>query len=143
MNECSAIGGPPDLTLLVGWCHVPFNGTPSSNKRLRASRSGIVRFRVGPTDEDTTGTLRVKTAGKVKILKRRRARVVTLGSKAFQALSGETANVKIRLSKAVQRLLRSKKLLRSRATVSMRDAKGNLTVKKYTFTITAPRRLGA
>ena len=112
---------------------------PSSNKSLIASKTGQVRFKIGPSEENTTGTLLLKTAGKVKTATGKR-RVVSLGTKSFQALDGQTATVRINLSKPKLKLLRRLKRLRAQANITLRDSNGNATIKKYTFTIKAPRR---
>lgn len=112
---------------------------PASNRRLTASRTGVVRLAFGPASEDTSGVVTLKTAGKVRTGSGRR-RVVALGTKAFQLLDGQTAGVRIRLGRANRALLRRAGRLRVQANVTVRDARGNATVETYVFTLRAPRR---
>ena len=113
---------------------------PASAKTITATRSGSLRFPIGPVAEDTTGVLALKTAGKIRVRSRRR--VVFLGSNSFQALKGQTAGVRFSLSKANRSILRKAGRLRVQANVTLRDARGNATVKTFVFTLRLPKQGG-
>jgi hypothetical protein len=110
---------------------------PSSNKTLTASRTGVIAFRVGPAAEDGTGVVTLRSAKKVTTS---RKAVLGLGTKSFQVLKGRTAVVKIRMSKKARKLVAKRKRLAARAQISLRDARGNLTVRTYRLTVRAPKR---
>ena len=81
---------------------------PAANKSLTVSRTFVVPFVFGPVSENTTGTIALKTDGKVKTGARAaaKAKVLSLGSKAFQVLKDQKITVKIKLSKAGKKVLR-------------------------------------
>lgn len=122
---------PPDTT-------GPLVRVPTSNRARRATAGGVVSFTVGPMAENTSGVLSMKSDKRIRVGGRRQ--ILTLGSRAFQVLSGQTGTVQIRLSKRARRALRKTKRLRVQATITARDAAGNATVRTYRFTLRAPRR---
>ncbi|HEX8103343.1 MAG TPA: beta-propeller fold lactonase family protein [Solirubrobacteraceae bacterium] len=112
----------------------PVISIPRGQRRLRASRRGIVRFRIGPAAEVVIGKLALRTAHRVR--GKRRA----LGSRAFSAASGQTATLRVRLGASARRLLRRRGKLAVRATIALRDTAGNETVRTFRFRLNAPRR---
>ncbi|HEX8101755.1 MAG TPA: MXAN_6640 family putative metalloprotease [Solirubrobacteraceae bacterium] len=111
---------------------------PSRNRSLRASSRGLVRFGLGPVSEAVRGVVSLRTAARVKVGGRRR--VLVFGSRTFRALAGGRTTAKIRLGRTARRLLGARRKLRLTATVTARDAAGNLTTKTYRFTLRAPKR---
>lgn len=111
---------------------------PAAGKPITATRSGVVPIRFGPMAEDTTGVLSLKTDGKVKA--GRKKKVLALGTKAFQALAGQKIVVKVKLGRAGRKLLVKQRRLKVQANITLRDARGNATVKAYKLTIKAPKR---
>jgi hypothetical protein len=110
---------------------------PSSNKTLTASGTGVIAFRVGPVAEDATGVVTLRSAKKVATS---RKAVLGLGTKSFQVLKGRTVVVKIRMSKKARKLVAKRRRLAARAQISLRDARGNLTVRSFRLTVKAPKR---
>jgi hypothetical protein len=96
-----------------------------SRRALRLSPGGFVSVRLScPATEPSgcAGTLRLETAGMVRLA---RARKLTLGKAAFKMSGGSTVGVKVRLSKAKQRLVSRLGRLSVRAIVLARDSAGN------------------
>jgi hypothetical protein len=112
---------------------------PDSDRRIVATRSGVVRFAIGPTSEPAIGLLSLKTAGRVRVSNDARPKLIALGVRSFVAVAGQTMSANIQLAKPARGLLRKAGRIQARATVTLRDANGNATTRRYTFTIMAPR----
>jgi hypothetical protein len=112
----------------------------ATGHRIAATRTGVVKFKIGTASEPASGVLRLKTAAKLKTSKSGKSKIITLGSKPFQTNQGRSISVKIALKTAVLRLLREHGPLTARATITLRDGAGNTTIKTYSFIIEAPRK---
>ena len=112
---------------------------PGANRSITLARNGTLVFPVGPMRENTTGQLTIKTDGSVRI-GRGRPRPLTLGTRGFQALQGQKVAVRIRLAANVRRLVAQKGRLRTKVTITLRDAAGNATIRVFRCTIRAPKR---
>jgi hypothetical protein len=106
-------------------------GLPRS---VRASRTGVVRLKLGKVNERVSGRLTLRTAKKVK---RPPRKVITLAKRSFAAATGKTIAVKVRLSASNRRLLKKLGSVRVKATVRLADAAGNTSVRAYRFTLKA------
>jgi hypothetical protein len=113
---------------------------PASDRLIAASQRGVVQFRIGPSVEDCTGVLAMKTAEKVKTSRNARSRVLRLGSKPFRVEAGQATEVKITLPAIARNLLHKTGQIRSRATITLRDAMGNTTTRQYSLSIRATAR---
>ena len=100
---------------------------PDSDRRLVASRSGRVRFRIGPSAESASGQLVLKSAGKVRVSTNARPKVLALGIRPFDVAAGQTVVVTMTLRKAARKLLRRVGRIRAQATITLRDAHDNPT----------------
>jgi hypothetical protein len=98
---------------------------------LSASAKGVVTLGLAPFAADTTGTVVLKTAGKVKIA---RAKVLTLGSAKFRAKAGKKVRISVRLSGKAKKLLKRGKL-KAVATVTARSAGSAQTVTTLKLTV--------
>ncbi len=107
--------------------------------RLVATRSGVVRLQVGGISEAASGRVTLRTDGRVRRTRRSPARVLTLGTGAFDATAGATASAAVRLSPVARRLLRARGHLRVRAAVTLTDAAGNAVTRRATYTLAARR----
>jgi hypothetical protein len=102
---------------------------------VRRGRARIrVRCPVGAASI-CTGTLRLRTAGKVRLRRGARRRVVALGRKRFSIPVGRTARVSVKLSRAGRRLLKKRRKLKARARAVATDAfgKGGTTNRRVTL----------
>ena len=108
---------------------------PDSDRRLVASRSGRVRFRIGPSAETASGQLVLKSAGKLRVSTNARPKVLALGTKPFDVAAGQSVVVKMTLPKAARKLLRRVGRIRAQATITLRDAHDNPTTERYTCSI--------
>ncbi len=107
--------------------------TPKSKKSVSASSAGVVSFKLGPFSEPVKGTVSLRSAAKVKASAK--ARYVTLGKRSFKAQSGKTVTVKVKLTSKARKLLKKSRKLKTRVTITARDALGNKTVKSLTVTV--------
>jgi hypothetical protein len=114
----TTISPPPDIT-------GPVIVIPAKNKTLTA-RSGAVLFGFGAALEDITGTISLKSGG-------------ALGSARITAAKGKAVIVRIKLSAKAKKTLAKRRKLKVKATITVRDAAGNATVKVYTFTLKAAK----
>lgn len=73
---------------------------------------------------------------------KRRARkaVLSLGTASFQALKGQQLIIRVRLNAKSRKALVQLRRFRVRANITVRDARGNATVKSYVFTLKAPKK---
>jgi RTX calcium-binding nonapeptide repeat (4 copies) len=110
----------------------------ASNRRVRANRRGVVAFLLGPFDEDVDGALTLRARKPFVAAKKRR--VVRLATQRFTGRSGLTTKVRLRLGPRALRRLKRVRAMRTIATVSLRDAAGNLTSGTYPVRLAAPRR---
>ena len=141
-DSCPTQAGPASnagCPLVAGDSAGPVVVIPSSNRRILVTPRARLRFKIGPTNENTTGILTLRTANKFK-LGRPTARIVKLGSKPFRAANGHRVGVTIKLSKRVMALLRRSESLRVRATVTLQDEAHNVSKKDYRFTIRPSRQ---
>ena len=106
---------------------------PRANRRVSATSSGVVSFRLGPFAEPVKGTVSLTTAGKALAA----AKAQALGSKAFTAAKGKQVTVKVKLSKTGKALVKKRKTVKATVTVTVRDAAGNKTVKRLSVTVKA------
>ncbi len=111
--------------------------TVPSAKTFTASATGVFNLRLGKASEDGTGTVSLKTDGKVQIAAKK---VLGLGVKSFQLLAGEDTIVRMKLAAKAKKTLVKRKKLKVIATITMRDALGNPTVQTYKFTLKAPKK---
>jgi hypothetical protein len=121
---------PPDTT-------GPVVVISARNKRLTATSAGVIPFRLGKVREDITGLVSLKTAGKVQAAAK--AKVLALGSKRFRARARRGLIVRISLNARARRTLERRHQLKVHATITVRDAAGNATIKAYKFTLKAPK----
>jgi len=131
--------GPSVIADVVG----PDFAIPSTNRSLTATSAGVVPFAFGPVVEDTVALISLRTAGKVKpssAAKKKKAKVLELGSASFQAPKGRQLAVAIRLSKAGRALLKKQRKIKAEAEITLRDALGNPTVKTFRFTVKASKK---
>ena len=110
---------------------------PRQNKTLTATSAGVVPFRLGGMLEDTTGIISLKTARKVQAAAK--AKLLALGTRSFQALKGQKPIVRIKLNARAKRTLKKRKKLKVQATITLRDAASNETIKTYRFTLKTPK----
>jgi hypothetical protein len=118
---------PPSMSLA---------GVPRS---ARASRNGVVALTLGKVTERVTGRLTLRTAKRLKISPRK---VITLATRSFSGAEDKTITVKVRLSATNRRLLKKLRSVRVKATVTLKDAVGNRSVRTHRFTLKAPRSRG-
>ena len=112
---------------------------PGKNKVLTATAGGVVPFRFGPVLENTTGLISIKTDRKVRTTRGAKKKVIALGSASFQALKGQELVIKIRMNAKARKALTRLKKVKVQANITLRDAVGNSTVKRYTFTLKAKK----
>ena len=65
--------------------------------------------------------------------------MLTLGSAAIAAKAGQTVTAKVAVPSAARRILRRTGRIRTRADITLEDAAGNATTRRYVFSILAPR----
>jgi hypothetical protein len=111
-------------------------GVPQS---ARASRNGVVALKLGKVNERVTGRLTLRSAKKLKISPRK---VITLATRSFFGEKDKTITVKVRLSASNRRLLKKLGSVRVKATMTLKDAAGNTSVRTHRFTLKAPRKRG-
>jgi hypothetical protein len=102
-------------------------------KSIKAKK-GVVTFNYGPAGEDTTGTVSLKSAKKIKVAGKKKVLALS-GTKAFTVLKGKKIAIKVKLSKKGKAALKKLKKISVKATVTARDARGNATVKTFVFTL--------
>jgi alpha-tubulin suppressor-like RCC1 family protein len=95
---------------------------PPKNKTLKV-RSNKVTFTLGSVLEPTSGAIVLKAKG------------VKYGSGLFTGAAGTASKVKIKLTAKARKALKKHKKLKAVATITVRDAAGNPTVKTYKVTI--------
>jgi hypothetical protein len=84
----------------------------------------VVTIRVSCT-QDASGSLQLRTAGKVKSSKKARAKRLSLGRKSFKLKKGQNTKLKIRVKSSGKRAIkRSKRGVTARATVTVRQKFG-------------------
>lgn len=110
----------------------------ASNRRIRVSRRGVVRFLLGPFDEDVNGALTLRARERSFAARTRRA--VRLATTQFTGTSGQTTKARLRLRPRALKRLRRVRAVRAAAKVSLRDAAGNVTARTYPVRLLAPRR---
>ncbi|HKN93381.1 MAG TPA: hypothetical protein VJU60_03525 [Thermoleophilaceae bacterium] len=94
------------------------------------------------TNGSCTGTLTLKTAGPVAAVAKHRKvkrRIVTLGRGKFSIPAGQTAKVRVRLTKTAFKVLQSNRKLRVLATVVSHDASGAAKTTSAKLTLRAPK----
>jgi alpha-tubulin suppressor-like RCC1 family protein len=95
---------------------------PPKNKSLRV-RSNKVTFTLGSALEPITGTI---------VLKAKRTKY---GTGRFTGAAGTASKVKIKLTAKAKKALKKHKKVKVVATITVRDATGNPTVKSFKLTI--------
>jgi hypothetical protein len=86
-----------------------------------------------------TGTLKLKTAHKVRLRKSGRRRRVALGRRHFSIAAGRTAKVSVKLSRAGRTLLKKRGTLKARARVVATDKLGKRVTTSRKITLKLPR----
>ncbi len=119
---------------IAGDCERIVNTSPCKANADSApmSASGVVTLRVSCT-ADASGTLQLRTGGKVKTSKQAKAKRLTLGRKAFKLKRGQSAKVKIRIKSAGKRVIkRSENGINAQSTVTVRQKFGvrSMSLKK-------------
>lgn len=115
----------------------------AAKSTIVAAGGKTVPFALGPATEDGTGSVALKTAGKVKaasVAAAKKKAVLTLGSSSFQMVKGQPLTVNVTLSGKARKTLKKLKRLKVQATITMRDAAGNATTKTHTFTLKAGKK---
>jgi Ca2+-binding RTX toxin-like protein len=116
-------------------CEKIINKSPckASTAGTQMSGSGVVTVRVSCT-ADASGSLQLRTAGKVKTSKKsKRAKRLSLGRKSFKLKRGQSAKLKVRIKGSGKRVIkRSKKGITAQATVTVRQSFGvrSLSLRK-------------
>ena len=105
----------------------------ASRKTVSASSAGVVAFTLGPFSEPVRGTVSLRSAAKVKASTK--ARYVSLGKRSFRAAGGKKVTVKVKLTSTARKLLKKSRGLRTKVTITARDALCNTTVKSLTVTV--------
>ena len=126
-------GGDPAPTDTAG----PALKLAASNKALSATSKGVVRFTLGPFTEPVKGIVSLRTASKVQASAK--AKYLTLGTKSFAAERGKKVTVKVKLSKKARSLLKKRRKVKAKATVTVQDALANKTVKSLAVTVKGAR----
>ena len=121
-------GTQPPSPTPAGDTHAPAFVFPHAERVIRASRRGVIRFAIGPVDEDSSGMLSLRSHGRA------------LGTRSFTVAAGSTALVRIRLGRSARSRLALRGRLRIRVAITLRDAAGNAATAGYRFTLLAPRR---
>lgn len=109
------------------------------SRTITASRARVLGVKLScPASEPggCTGTLTL-VSDKAFASARKR---VSLGTARFSIAAGKTAVVKVRLSRAGQRLLKRLGRVRARLTLTAADKAGNTSTKTVLVTVKAPRR---
>ena len=113
--------------------------------RLRLSRTGVVSTTLAcPAGEARCNwAYSLRSARSVVVAakrKKRKRRVLRLGSGHASAPGGRRVTVRIKLSKRNFRLIKRRKRLRVKLTVRTTDAAANAAIAKKTSTLRAPKR---
>lgn len=113
-------------------------------KTATATSAARVTFRLGPFAEPVSGTVALRTATKMRVAtaKQRKPKATyrSLGSQSFNVKAGRTVTVTVRLNAKGRSLLKARRKLRMRMTVTVRDALGNATVKRVSVTVKAAKK---
>lgn len=121
-----------------------FGGVKLAVARITVPASGLIRIAEScpaSAKSSCTGTLTLKTAGAVVAKsKKKRGRVLTLGKAHFSIPAGKTVKVKLRISKAGMKLLRSHKTLRTVARVVSHDGSGASKSSTGRLVLKAPKQ---
>ena len=99
------------------------------------SKSGGFSFGFTATP-GTKGNIALRSAAKVNVSVRRS---VSLGTKSFTTPGSGIVKVNWKLSRRNLRILKQKKRIRFRATVTVRDGKGRAASGTATLTLRRPR----
>jgi hypothetical protein len=137
-TSASGTGRGADRTFTTG--HT-FAGVKLVSKTA-AVRHGRARIRVRcPAGAARTcaGTLRLKTARKVRLRRGARRRFVALGRKHFSIPAGRTARVSVKLSHAGRALLKREGTLEARARAVATDSSGKRGTTNRRITLKRPR----
>jgi hypothetical protein len=110
----------------------------TSNRRVRATRRGVVAFVVGPFEEDIAGSMTLRP--RRPFVARRKLRVLRLGTKEFVGVPESRTVVRMRLSRRSLTRLKRVRKMRAVAKVTLRNGAGNVTSGSYPVTLIAPRR---
>jgi hypothetical protein len=94
---------------------------------LRATRSGVLRLRIGPVNEEAWGAVRVSV--------RRR----TVAHRTFHIRRRRAVVVRLRLSRAGRLTLARRGAVAARIAIGLRDAAGNTTARTFAVTLRAAR----
>jgi len=92
----------------------------------------VVTVRVSCT-QDASGSLELRTAGKVKTSKSSKAKRLDLGRKSFKLKRGQSLKLKVKIKGAGKRVIkRSKKGITAQSTVTVRQSFGvrSLSLRK-------------
>jgi Ca2+-binding RTX toxin-like protein len=125
--DCESVNDAdtPDLTI--------------SRRAVRMTPSGIVSVLLAcPADEvRCMGTLRLDTAKKVTVSRKRK---VKLGTRRFNIKGGHRKRVKVKTKRRNRRLVIRLKTVGVRGTAGVKDIAGNRKTVRGTFTLKRPKR---
>jgi DNA-binding beta-propeller fold protein YncE len=103
--------------------------------RLTRTRRMAVRLRCPAAETDgCRGTLRLRSARRVRFSPRRRARVLILGSRRFTIAAGRIGRVNVKVPRRGAAVIRRRGRLRVRATAIAQDQAGNVGVTRKRLT---------
>lgn len=115
-------------------------------KRLMVNRRGVARLRLrcpaGEASPPCRGTVSLRTARKVKIRPRAKAkpRRIQLGRARYRIAAGKTKTVRIKLGRSKRQLLRTdRKVRRVVATARTRDTAGNRAINRKRLAVRSKR----
>jgi hypothetical protein len=126
----------------------PFGGIALLLQTARADRKGNVLLDVtcpATAVGNCVGTDTLTTAGKVKVKllaaksKKKKAKILKLGSARFSVPPGTKLRLKIKLSKTALKLLKQKKTLKAIQTVVAHDSRNVNKTSKTRITLKAPK----
>jgi hypothetical protein len=113
------------------------------NLTVTMSSSGVLSIVLGcPAAEPASckGKLMLKTAKRIRLAPRKKAKVVTLGSKAFTIAPGKSRRVKIKPPAKFRAYLRRVKKVSVNGSAVATDTAGNKKTTKRKLTVKRPKR---
>jgi hypothetical protein len=144
-NDGTSDSPPATVTLNVA-AKPPAGGAPAKAKlggckSSRVSRKRRFKCRVRATP-GLRGRAVFRSVKRVRVSRRRgsRKRKVTLARKSFTVPASGRVTLRVRLSKRSFKILVLNRKIRTRATVTLRNAAGRKSTARKTITLRAPRR---
>jgi len=133
---------PPKPVVTVVPTPVPDTTAPVitlTGGTFTVSAKRVVKLKLS-CNETATGVLSAKSARKVKLKRRAKAKILSLGSKAYSCAPGAPVTVSLKLSAAAFKYLKKVKRLKVALAATGKDAAGNAGTATGKATFKAPRK---